>query len=140
FRVGWFPWQVTALSDLSIAVGLLRTTWIPRVPAIVTALLTAAAVVPDQTGQIEWMTRGIELAKSGDLPSYLAYEARVFPLTAAWGGTFYTLAALGWTWCFATARAWSKPLTVLSTVVWPLFAYVNAGPFLPLGMRPSIAF
>src|SRR5262245_60116159 len=61
WRLGWIPWGLTALSDLLIAVGLLRTMWIPKVPAAVTALITIAAILPDQAGQILWMTRGIEL-------------------------------------------------------------------------------
>jgi hypothetical protein len=28
------PWQLTALSDLLIAAGLLRASWIPKGPAI----------------------------------------------------------------------------------------------------------
>lgn len=117
FRLGWFPWQVTALSDLLIGIGLLRAKWIPKAPAVLTMALTAAAIVPDQMGQIAWMTRGIEIAQSGDVPAYLAYESRIFPWTAVWGGTLYTLAALGWTACFAAAGTWSTSLTVVSALV-----------------------
>ncbi|MBI3856281.1 MAG: hypothetical protein HY293_11385 [Planctomycetes bacterium] len=134
WRLGWFPWQLTALSDLLIGIGLLRTRWIPKLPAAVTMLLTVAAVVPDQAGQIAWMTRGIELARSGDIVGYLAYEARIFEWTAVWGGTFYTLGALGWTWCFAAAGAWNRRLTGISLLLWPLFLYANFGPKLPPSM------
>jgi hypothetical protein len=140
WRLGWFPWQLTALSDVLIAIGLLRSTAVPKGPAVVTALVTLAAVIPDQAGQVAWMTRGIDLARSGDLPVYLAYEARIFNWTAVWGGTLYTVGALGWTWCFAAAGFWSRPLTALSAVLWPLFLWVNAGPLLPGPLRPSPAF
>lgn len=140
FRLGWFPWQITALSDLLIGIGLVRTRWIPKLPAVLTLLLTAAAIVPDQMGQIAWMTRGVEIARSGDVSAYLSYEARIFPWTAVWGGTLYTVGALGWTVCFVTAGMWSRVLTVVSSIVWPLFAYVNAGPFLPESLRPSSGF
>ncbi len=33
WRLGWLPWQLTALSDLLLAWALLRTSWIPRLPA-----------------------------------------------------------------------------------------------------------
>src|SRR5690348_14120624 len=66
WRLGWFPWQLTALSDLLIGIGLLRASWVPKGPAIVTMLVTVAAVLFDQAGQICWMTRGLELARSGD--------------------------------------------------------------------------
>lgn len=140
FRVGWFPWGVTALSDVLIAVGLLGATWAPKAPAMLTLLLTLAAVLPDQAGQIAWMTRGVALARSGDVSAYVAYEARIFSWTAVWGGSLYTAAALGWTACFVMAGTWTRGLTVLSSVVWPLFVYVNAGPFLTADMRPSPAF
>lgn len=139
WRLGWLPWQLTALSDLILAAGLLRATWIPRVPAVLTLLLTVAAVIPDQAGQIAWMTRGIDLARAGDLDAYLVYERRIFEWTAVWGGTFYTIGALGWTWCFAAAGAWSRLLTMVSVVLWPLFLWVNTGPLLPPAFRPSPA-
>src|SRR4051794_40386147 len=33
WRLGWFPWQVTAFSDLLLGIALIRTPWIPRIPA-----------------------------------------------------------------------------------------------------------
>ncbi len=140
WRLGWFPWQLTALSDLLLGIGLLRTTWIPKGAALLTLVVTIAAVLPDQAGQICWMTRGLELARSGDAAAYLAYEARIFEWTAVWGGTLYTIGALGWTWCFAAAGAWNRGLSLISLVLWPLFLYVNAGPLLPAGLRPSPTF
>jgi hypothetical protein len=140
WRLGWIPWGLTALSDLLIAAGLLRSPMIRRGPALATGLITLAAVIPDQAGQIAWMTRGVELAQAGDLPRYLAFESRIFAWTAVWGGTLYTIGALGWTWCFATAGLWSRSLTALSLVLWPLFLWVNAGPLLPPSLRPSPAF
>jgi len=140
WRLGWFPWQLTALSDLLIAAGLFRASKVPRLAAILTGLVTLAAVVPDQAGQIAWMTRGLELARSGDPSAYLAYEARIFKWTAVWGGTLYTVGALGWTWCFAAAGLWNRWLTLISLVLWPLFLWVNAGPLLPPALRPSPAF
>lgn len=140
FRLGWIPWQLTALSDLLIGIALLRTPWIPKLPAALTALVTIAAIIPDQAGQVLWMTTGIELARSAEAPVYLAYEARIFSWTAVWGGTFYTIGALGWTWCFAAGGAWNRWLTGISAILWPLFLYVNAGPFLPPALRPSAAF
>jgi hypothetical protein len=85
------------------------------------------------------MTRGIELARSGDVAAYLAYEARIFEWTAHWGGTLYTIGALGWTWCLVAGGAWSRPLTWISAVLWPFFLYVNAAPWWPGVLRPSAA-
>src|SRR6185295_4332325 len=72
--------------------------------------------------------------------AYLRYEARIFEWTAVWGGTLYTIGALGWTWCFAAAGTWNRWLTLISLLLWPLFLYVNAGPLLPAGLHPSALF
>jgi hypothetical protein len=140
WRLGWLPWQLTALSDVLIAAGLLRASWVPKSASVITALVTLAAVVPDQLGQIAWITRGIALAESGDTSAYLAFETRIFAWTAVWGGTLYTLGAIGWTACLVAGRTFSRGLTMISLVLWPLFLYVNAGPLLPEPMRPSSAF
>jgi hypothetical protein len=131
WRLGWLPWQLTALSDLLLAVALLREPAVPRRAAVLSALLTGAAVIPDQLGQACWITKGLALART-DAAAYLAYEARIFRWTAAWGATLYTLGALAWTWCFAAARLWSRPLTLLSGLLWPLFLVASLGPFFAL--------
>lgn len=141
WRLGWFPWQLTALSDILLGVALLRTKWIPKLPAVVTIILTALAVVPDQTGQILWMTQGTllaeEAARTGDITKYLSFEGTIFQLTAAWGALFYTLGALGWTWCFVAAGVWNRALTWISTITWSIFAFVSVGPLLPMEWRPA---
>lgn len=141
FRVGWLPWQLCALVDLWFALALVRARWIPKAPAIVVLVLTIAAVVPDQYAQGMWVTRGVELAQAAtnaaDLTRYLAFEATVFKLTAAWGAFFYTLAALGWTACFALAGTWSRTLTILSVAVWSVMLFVTTVFFLPVSLVPS---
>jgi hypothetical protein len=131
WRLGWLPWQLTAASDLILSVALVRTAWVPRAAAVTTLIVTIAAVIPDQVGQFAWITKGIALAQT-DPASYLVYEKRIFEYTAAWGGTLYTVGALGWTWCFAAAGVWSRGLTVLSSVLWPLFFGAALGPLVGL--------
>ena len=93
-------------------VALVRARWIPRAPAVFVLLLTLMAVVPDQYGQLLWITRGVDLARAAVTPeglaAYLAFEAPTFEMTASWAAVLYTLAALGWTACLAMARAWSR--------------------------------
>jgi hypothetical protein len=143
WRLGWFPWQVTALSDVLLGVALLRTKWIPKAPAAVTLIVTMMAVLPDQAGQLLWCTKGVALAadavRTGDPTRYLSFEVTVFQLTAAWGATFYTLAAIGWTWCFVAAGTWNRLLSWLSAATWSIFAFVSAGPILPADLRPAPA-
>src|ERR1051325_5469004 len=141
WRLGWLPWQVTALADLLLGVALLSTPWVPRFAAAVTTLLTAAAIVPDQVGQFLWITRGVRLAEqamgSGELQTYLSFEGPIFRMVAGWGCLGYLLGALGWTWCFATAGTWSRFLTWMSVMTWGVFAFATAAVFLPQQLRPS---
>jgi hypothetical protein len=139
WRLGWLGWQLTALSDLLLAVALVRTRWIPRVPAWLTLLVTLAALAPDQGGQLLWITRGVDLAREavrgGDAAAHLRFESWVFPIVAGWGATLYTVGALGWTWCFAAAGVWSRALTWLSVAVWGIFAIVSPALLLPEALR-----
>ncbi len=141
WRLGWLPWQLTALSDLLISAALLDARWVPRRASITALLLTVIAVAFDQLGQILWITEGVRLAEAavatGHFSEYAAFEARAFTLTGFYGTVFYTLGALAWTYCFTAAGVWSRPLTVLSAVTWPLFAYLGAGPILPDALRAS---
>jgi hypothetical protein len=139
WRIGWLGWQLTALSDLLLGVALVRTRWIPRLPAWLTLFVTLAALAPDQGGQLLWITKGVNLARdavqSGDATAYLRFESWVFPIVAGWGATLYTVGALGWTWCFAAAGVWSRALTWLSVAVWGTFAIVSPALLLPGWMR-----
>ena len=127
FRLGWLPWQLCAVCDVWMAVAMVRTAWLSRGGTTVVLVLTAIAVVPDQYAQALWITHGVELART-DVATYLAFERANFPLTAAWAALFYTLAALGWTWCFARAGTWSRALTVLSATVWATMFVAVGGP------------
>jgi hypothetical protein len=139
FRVGWVPWQLTAVLDLMLGIAILRTPWIPKGPAVVALLLTLAAVVPDQAAQAMLVTRGVALAqqaaRSGDLGPYLAFEGVWFPRTAAWAACLYDASAVAWSIAFARAGTWSRTLTVLSIVAWTAFGVVSVGMLLPAPWR-----
>src|SRR5262245_40998567 len=40
WRLGWLPWQLTALSDLLLGLALVFTKWIPKLPALWALALT----------------------------------------------------------------------------------------------------
>jgi hypothetical protein len=134
WRVGWIPWQITALSDLLIAFALIRTRWIPRLPALLVIVATVAAVAVEQPGEFRWMTEGVRLAKEAHrtriYSEYRAFEWLIFRQVGALAAALYTVAAIGWTWCFATARTWSRFLTRLSIVTWSLLLLVAVCPLL----------
>ena len=129
WRVGWFGWQLTAASDLLLALALLATPWVPRAPAVLTLLATVITLVPDQFGQAKWSWVGVRVA--ADPVAYAPFEALQMRLVAGWATVGYLTAALGWTWCFAAAGTWSRRLTWLSVATWGLFALATAGFFVP---------
>ncbi len=139
FRLGWLPWQACAAADLYLGVAMVGARWLPRLGAWLVLLFTLVAVVPDQYAQAVWVTRGVALASSHPA-AYLALERELFPLTAGWGALFYTLAALGWTWCFARAGTWSRTLTYLSVPLWASMVVAVVSPLLPAALRPGPAF
>jgi hypothetical protein len=135
WRLGWLPWQLTALSDVVLALALLRTAWIPRLPAIFVLLVTLAAVSIEQPGEFRWITEGVQLAQqaveNGDVAAYERFEAVVFPQVGGWAAATYLLAALGWTYCFVRAGIWNKWMTWLSLFAWSTLLVVSLGPILP---------
>lgn len=143
FRLGWIPWHLCAVIDLVFAIALLRTSWIPRLPAIATLVFTLAAIVPDQGAQIRWITRGVELAgeatRAGDPAIYLRFEGPNFEFGSGWAAVLYTLAAIGWTFCFVGTPVWTRGLGWLSAITWTTFAVVSPMPLLPASMRPPPA-
>src|SRR5262249_58383783 len=108
-------------------------------PAWLTLAVTLCAVVPEQTGEITWVTRGVQLAtEAGDPSAYAELEARSFHLATAVGASLYIAMALGWTWCFAAAGAWTRTLTWLSVATWGILSVGSIGLLLPEPLRPGL--
>jgi hypothetical protein len=141
WRLGWFPWHLSALSDLLLAIALLRTAWIPRYPALFVLLTTVAAVLIEQPGEFSWSIYGVNLAQAaienGNLAPYLEFETKVYPQVAGVAAALYVVSACGWTWCFVEAKLWSRPLTWLSCLAWGLLFVVSLCLFLPMDYRPN---
>jgi len=132
WRLGWFPWQMTAVSDLLIAAALVRTRWIPRLPALLSAVATLAAVIIEQPNEFRWITQGVDLAReavqTGEYDRYLRFETSTYRLVSLWAALCYTIAAIGWSWSFAAAGVWNRWLTWLSVAGWGVLLFVSAGP------------
>jgi hypothetical protein len=141
WRLGWIPWHLTALSDLLLAIALLRTKWIPRYPALFVLLTTLAAVLIEQPGEFSWSIYGVKLAQTaietGNLAPYLEFETSVYPQVAGVAATLYVISACGWTWCFAKAKVWSRQLSWLSLATWGILFAVSLCLFLPSEYRPN---
>lgn len=141
WRLGWIPWHLAAFIDLLTGVALVRTKWVPRWLALPTLLITLGAAIPEQAGEIAWVTHGVELAReahrSGNPAPYLQLEARSFHLAAVVGASIYIAMALGWTWCFAAAGTWSRTLTRLTPWTWGCLSVGSIGLLLPETVRPG---
>ena len=142
WRLGWLPWHLCALADLLMGVALVWTRWIPRLPALLTLAVTLCAVVPEQTGELTWVTHGVDLAaRAGDDPTalveYAGLEIWALRLTAEVGASLYMVMAAGWTWCFVAAGTWSRTLTWLSVATWGSLAVGSLGLLLPEPLRPG---
>jgi hypothetical protein len=143
WRIGWLPWHLCAFIDLVTGIALVSTRWVPKLPAVLTLLVTIAAVAFEQTGEIPWSSVGVGLAqeavRSGDLAPYLAFERWAFQYTVVYGASLYMVMALGWTWCFAAAGTWNRTLTWLSIPTWGLLSIGSFGLLLPDAWQPSPA-
>jgi hypothetical protein len=144
WRLGWLPWHLCALTDVVMGIALVATRWVPRLPAVLTLLATLCAAIPEQTGELGWVSRGVELAQVAhetgskiDLQAYLDYEKWALRLAVVVGASLYLVMALGWTWCFVAARTWSRTLTWLTPFTWGALAVGSAGLLLPEPFRPG---
>jgi hypothetical protein len=129
--VGWFPWHFAALANLLLAVALLRTRSVARLPAVLALVLTVLAIIPDQGGQFVWNTHGVAVAQAGNVADYLAFENQVFAAIGGWASIGYTFVGLCWTWCFISAGLWRRWLTWYSLALWGLFLFVSITPLVP---------
>ncbi|MCF6310875.1 MAG: hypothetical protein L3J39_00335 [Verrucomicrobiales bacterium] len=106
WRLGWLPWQLTALSDLWVSAALLAYLWsVPGRPGFAYACFgmfwVIVAVIPDQCGEAVFVSHFVTLAKStaeGDtaLSTYLKVESWGLRVTGVWGAGAYVLMSMGW--------------------------------------------
>ncbi len=140
WRVGWIPWHLSAAVDLLTGVALVCTRWVPRLPAVLTLLVTLAAVGVEQSGEIPWTVQGpiraAEARDAGTVQQYVDFETPIYQRAVVYGASLYMVMALGWTWCFAAAGTWSRTLTWLSVAAWGALLVGSVGLLLPQPWRP----
>ncbi|MBX9669947.1 MAG: hypothetical protein K2X93_20155 [Candidatus Obscuribacterales bacterium] len=126
WHLGWIPWHLAALSDLVLAFALVKTSWIPKLPSLFVLVMTVLAVCVEQPNEIIWNLEAVRQAslflESGNLAQFRGFESSVYLPVCVLAATFYAIAAIGWSCCFAFSNTWSRTLTVLSAVNWPLMA------------------
>ena len=135
FRLGWLPWQLTALIDFVFALTLVRARYLPKALTVPTLLMTGLAIAPDQYAQAMYVTRGDELARTSP-EAFLAWEPFIFQLTAGWGATGYTLGTLVMLAAFWRARVWSVARSRATVVFCVAMIPAAVAPLLPPGARP----
>ncbi|MDZ4833383.1 MAG: DUF2071 domain-containing protein [Candidatus Melainabacteria bacterium] len=142
WHLGWLPWHLCALSDLLLAIAMLKTPWIPKMPACITTLFTVLAVAVEQPAEYLWNVEGARLASvsiaAGTLAPYLDFEGEMFLLVGSIAAILYAIMAFGWTWSFARAGTWNRYLTWLSAITWTLLLFTAAAPLLPESIQPSL--
>lgn len=95
-------------------------------------VITILAVSIEQPNELLWNLEGVRLARlstvAGNLAYYLGLEACVYLEVCVFAQAFYSLAAIGWSCCLAWANTWSRPLTYLSVINWPLMLVMAIAP------------
>jgi hypothetical protein len=139
YRIGWLGWQVTAASDIVLAIALFRATREGRArrAGLVQLVLVVLAVIPDQLAQFLLVTRGVELARAGDAAAFIAFENTMFPITSGWAAALYTLAAIAWAFALRASGLWNRALAWISPPMLILFCAISVAPLLPVAIRPS---
>lgn len=126
WQVGWLPWQLSALSDLLIAIALLQVKQIPAAMRWLVLLATLVAIAPDQIGQIIWVRDGPLIAHLSivkDNPSiYLKFEQPIYVMICGWAALLYSVLAVFWTMALRPLLNASKTYYTFSWTIWTLSA------------------
>ena len=131
WRLGWLPWQLTALSDIGLSLALLayaRAVSLPwaRPLALAGVVVTLLALVPDQGAEAQEVTVLLSLARAQpvDLAAFGALEARLLLLTGTCATILYALMGLLWS-LTAVALGGSlrhRAFLAVGGVIWLVFA------------------
>ncbi len=122
FKLGWFPWQLSALSDFIIAVAFLRLEKISLSLRLLLFSVTLIAIAPDQIGQFLWVTEGVnrasEAIRTASLSVYLNFEKPVYIAICGWAALLYTLLAIIWSIALSKAGIAGAALNRFSYLLW----------------------
>ncbi len=140
WHLGWLPWHVCAISDLLLAIALVKTNWVQKLPATITLILTILAVAIGQPAELMWNIHGSELArislKMGTLGCYFEFEKVMFATVGAVATVFNALMVYGLAWCIASSITCSRALTFLAAVTGTLLLLTGAALLLPATICP----
>jgi Uncharacterized conserved protein (COG2071) len=126
WHIGWFPWHLCALSDLGLSAALLTARWIPKRASIITFAVTVVAFVIEQYYEILWDISAPHFTTA----AYAPFEQHVFFEVCVVAATLYALMAIGWSWSLSFAPDWTRWLTALSCIAWPVLLFAASAPLL----------
>ncbi len=124
WKLGWLPWQLSALSDLLIAAAFLSFSKLSGWLKTFLIIATVVAIIPDQYGQYLWTTKAIDLAtdavRTGTTSNFTKLEEPVYSAVCGWASLFYTVVAAGWTLALKSIKVASSKLSNFSWIIWTL--------------------
>ncbi len=126
WHFGWLPWHLCALSDLALSSALLTARWIPKRASTITFGFTIAAFAIEQYYETLWDAG----APHYNPAAYAIFEHHVYFEVCVVAATLYAFMAVGWSWSLSFAPDWTRTLTVLSCVVWPVLLFAASAPLL----------
>jgi hypothetical protein len=133
WRLGWLPWQLCALSDVLVSLGIVLwvrgrpepTRWAAKAWATLACLMTMAAVLPEQWAEgYAWLHM-----PSLEGAEYAAREAWLLVMTGTYGG----LAYVGMLVCWVLFAAAMTPPSRIRTALLVLTA-IDAALFVAAGL------
>jgi len=127
WRIGWLPWQLSALSDIAVSVALVRyCRGRAAFFAWVGLLLTLVAVIPDQWGEYALTTLLVDHAQAGALDRYLEVELFCLRMTTLCGNQSYVAMSFAWIAAFAYAGVRPRPQIVSGVTAMAFFTASSA--------------
>ncbi len=155
WRLGWLPWQLSALSDLLISLTLIL--WLHTYShsralkwAVAGLAFNLAASIPEQIGEWRLVTSHIETASqagqsAANLDTFTDEQNSLLSVIGVWGGFVYLFMTLAWHRALrlgAGIEAWwsgfSGKLVAFVTVALFLLTAVTAGQVW-LDWQPTLA-
>lgn len=133
WKLGWFTWQVTSITDLVLAWAIFRFEKSHRLASIVALGLTVLAYVVEQPAEFRWMWKVPDAASQ-----FAAFEHEVYVQTSLWAALLYAMAAVAWSLALMPSPIWSKALTLISFPTWGVLILCSAGPLLSPRFQPEI--
>ncbi len=135
WHFGWFPWHLSAVSDILFSAALVRARWIPRLASIPTFLLTCVAFVIEQFHETLWDLYAPSFQPLPGFEHYAIFEHHVYIPVTCIAAAIYAFMAVGWSWSLSFASTWNRWLTAISLVAWPLLFFASVTPLLPPSLR-----